>query len=121
MDRKKREEDLRKQAERRGPSRHSSRGHRRDQDAAAGDGAASQPQQTAAFRTDSPPIPTLRGQPPPPATETETRVEDTGTRPASPGVVDQLQNMRQSLDRRRESLQYEDEKLGETWNGLAEL
>ena len=120
MDRKKREEDLRKQAERRGPSRHSSRGHRRERDQEAGDGA-SQPQQTAAFRTDSPPIPTLRGQPPPPATETETTVEDTGTRPASPGVVDQLQNMRQSLDRRRESLQYEDEKLGETWNGLAEL
>merc|ERR1719422_1674152 len=117
MDRKKKEEDLRKQMERRGPSRHSNRGHRRDR---GQDGDGAQPQQSPNFRTDSPPIPTLRGQPPPPP-ETETRVDETGTRPASPGVVDQLQNMRQSLERRRESLQYEDEKLGETWNGLAEL
>ena len=117
MDQKKREEDLRKQMERRGQSRHSSRGHRRDR---GPDGDGAQPQQSPNFRTDSPPIPTLRGQPPPPS-ETETRVDETGTRPVSPGVVDQLQNMRQSLERRRESLQYEDEKLGETWNGLAEL
>ena len=53
--------------------------------------------------------------------EASAAAEDSGTRPASPGVVDQLASMRHNLDRRRESLQLEDEKLGEEWSGLAEL
>ena len=71
-------------------------------------------------RSDSPPIPTMRGQAGGQG-EGVSRVEDTGTRPASPGVVGQLQNMRENIDRRRESLQQEEEQFGETWNGLAEL
>ena len=47
--------------------------------------------------------------------------EQSGTRPASPSVVGQLQNLRQNLERRKESLQYEEDNLGETWQGLAEL
>ena len=65
----------------------------------------------------------MRGQPQETGgrAETSAAAEVTGTRPASPGVVDQLASMRHNLDRRRESLQLEDEKLGEEWSGLAEL
>ena len=168
MDRKKKEDDLRRQAERRGPSRHGSRGPSRsgrDLEPAPAPAPASY------GRSDSPPIPTLRSQPGAGAgagagDSSAQAVADSG---GSSEVVDQLQaqlstefrkistilregpcwligvkelsthksklyenfakfgcqlylqNMRQNLQRRRESLQYEEEKLGDTWSGLAEL
>ena len=78
MDRQKKEEDMRRHAEKRGVG---GRGY-------AGTSYTS-------VRADSPPIPTMRGQ----QREVETRVEDTGSRAASPGVLNQLNNMRQHIDR----------------------
>ena len=78
MDRQKKEEDTRRHAEKRGVG---GRGY-------AGTSYTS-------VRADSPPIPTMRGQ----QREVETRVEDTGSRAASPGVLNQLNNMRQHIDR----------------------
>ena len=130
MDRKKKEEDMRRHAEKRGdrgPSRQNSRARQRSGRESAGSAAPGTPQYYGlSYRSDSPPIPTMRGQATASQetggrTEAAAAVEDTGTRPASPGVVDQLASMRQNLERRRESLQYEDEKLGAEWNGLAEL
>jgi len=123
-DKKKREEEIKKHAERRGPSRQSAR-HQSGSN--GGHDGGHQPQYHGLnFRTDSPPIPTLRSQPQEggdKASDNAEAVADTGngTRPASASVINQLQNLRQNLDRRKESLQYEEEKLGETWNGLAEL
>ena len=121
MDRKKKEEDMRRLAEKRGggergPSRQStSRQRQRSGRESAGPVPATPQYYGLNYRSDSPPIPTMRGQ------EASAAAGDSGTRPPSPGVVDQLASMRHNLDRRRESLQYEDEKLGEEWNGLAEL
>ena len=58
MDRKKKEDDLRRQAERRGPSRHGSRGPSR-----SGRDPEPAPAPASYGRSDSPPIPTLRSQP----------------------------------------------------------
>ena len=125
-DREKKEEDMRRLAEKRGPSRQStSRQRQRSGRESTGPAPApATPQYYGlSYRSDSPPIPAMRG--PPQETggraETSAAAEVTGTRPASPGVVDQLASMRHNLDRRRESLQLEDEKLGEEWSGLAEL
>ena len=124
MDRKKKEEDMRRLAEKRGPSRQStSRQRQRSGRDSTGPAPATPQYYGLSYRSDSPPIPTMRGQPQETGgrEETSAAAEVTGTRPASPGVVDQLASMRHNLDRRRESLQLEDEKLGEEWSGLAEL
>ena len=104
MDQRKREEELRRSEKRRSVSRHSPR-----EDPPG-------PPAGGAVRSSSPPIPTMRGR----SEEVEVAGE-VGTRPASPGVVDSLQSMRENLERRRESLQYEEDRLGEEWRGLAEL
>ena len=124
MDKKKKEDDMRRLAEKRGPSRQStSRQRQRSGRESAGPAPATPQYYGLNYRSDSPPIPTMRGQGGQEAGDrAEAAAEDTGgTRAASPGVVDQLASMRHNLDRRRESLQYEDEKLGEEWSGLAEL
>ena len=122
MDRKKKEEDMRRLAEKRGPSRQStSRQRQRSGRDSAGPAPATSQYYGLNYRTDSPPIPTMRGQEAGARAEASAAAEDSGTRPTSPGVVDQLASMRHNLDRRRESLQYEDEKLGAEWSGLAEL
>ena len=118
MDSKKKEEDMRRLAEKRGGDRGPSRGPSRQSRGgreSAGPAPATPQYYGLNYRSDSPPIPTMRGQ------EASAAAGDTGTRPPSPGVVDQLASMRHNLDKRRESLQYEDEKLGAEWNGLAEL
>ena len=106
MDERKREEELRRSDKRRSVSRHSARE----------DPPAAPPPEVV--RGSSPPIPTMRGR-----GEAEVVAEESGGtgRPVSPGGVDTLQSMRQNLERRRQSLQYEEEKLGGEWTGLAEL
>ena len=84
MDRKKKEDDLRRQAERRGPSRHGSRGHSR-----SGRDPEPAPAPASYGRSDSPPIPTLRSQPGAgPGDSSAQAVADSG---GSSEVVDQLQ------------------------------
>ena len=84
MDRKKKEEDLRRQAERRGPSRHGSRGQSRS---GRDPEPAPAPAPASYGRSDSPPIPTLRSQPGAGDSSAQA-VEDSG---GSSEVVDQLQ------------------------------
>ena len=107
MDERKKQEEQRKTEKRRSVSRHS---YREEPPASAAPAPVLQ-------RSSSPPIPTMRGR----GEEAGQAGEVGGTRPASPGVVDSLHSLRQNIERRRESLQYEEEKLGDTWSGLAEL
>ena len=104
MDERKKQEEQRRNEKRRSVSRHSNR-----EEAA--------PPPPLLQRSSSPPIPTMRGR----GEEADQAGEVGGTRPPSPGVVETLQSMRQNMERRRESLQYEEERLGEEWSGLAEL
>ena len=86
------------------------------------------------FRTDSPPIPALRGQQqqqraqreettvdegvPRPGTRNLTRPGTTTITRDSPDVLDQLTTMREGLERKREEI---DEQQEGAWQGLAEL
>ena len=103
MDQRKREEELRKSEKRRSVSRQTNR-----EDVP--------PPSEVPVRSSSPPIPTMRGR----SEEVEV-AEEVGTRPASPGVAETLHSMRENIERRRESLQYEEDRLGGEWTGLAEL
>ena len=102
MDARKKEEELRRNEKRRSVSRHTTRDD-----------------PVPLERSSSPPIPTMRGK----AEEADQAGEVGGTRPASPGgdVVDSLASMRQNLERRRQSLQYQEDRLDGEWSGLAEL
>ena len=86
MDRKKKEDDLRRQAERRGPSRHGSRGHSR-----SGCDPEPAPAPTSYGRSDSPPIPTLRSQPGAGAGAGDSSAQAVADSGGSSEVVDQLQ------------------------------
>ena len=90
MDRKKKEDDLRRQAERRGPSRHGSRGPSRsgrDPEPAP----APAPAPASYGRSDSPPIPTLRSQPGAGAGAGDSSAQAVADSGGSSEVVDQLQ------------------------------
>ena len=63
------------------------------------------------FRSNSPPIPTIRNRSP------EKRVEKEEAGGEREEVVEQLSNMRQGLERRREELEQENG----VWDGLAEI
>ena len=104
MDEKKKQEEQRRNEKRRSLSRHSNR-------------EEPPPPPPHLQRSSSPPIPTMRGR----GEEADQAGEVGGTRPPSPGVVDTLHSLRQNIERRRESLQYEEERLGGEWSGLAEL
>ena len=84
MDRKKKEDDLRRQAERRGPSRHGSRGPSRS-------GRDPEPAPASYGRSDSPPIPTLRSQPGAGAGAGDSSAQAVADSGGSSEVVDQLQ------------------------------
>ena len=86
MDRKKKEDDLRRQAERRGPSRHGSRGHSR-----SGRDPEPAPAPASYGRSDSPPIPTLRSQPGAGAGAGDSSAQAVADSGGSSEVVDQLQ------------------------------
>jgi len=83
-----------------------------------------QPQGTN-FRSDSPPIPTMRSnqkEGSEPSTDKQaTGSSDQNAGSESPQVVEQLQTMRQGLERRQESLKGEDDFGAGGWDGLAEL
>ena len=108
MDERKKEEEQRRQEKRRSVSRHSPR-----------EEAPGPPPAPLLARSSSPPIPTMRGRGGEEASDQAGEVG--GTRPASPGVASTLASMRQQIERRRQSLQYEEERLGGEWSGLAEL
>ena len=105
MDERKKQDEQRRNEKRRSVSRHSHR--------------ESQSPPPLLQRSSSPPIPTMRGR----GEEADQAGEVGGTRPPSPGVVESLHSLRQNIQRRRESLQYqeEEERLGGEWTGLAEL
>lgn len=63
------------------------------------------------FRSDSPPIPTIRNRSP----EKRAEKEEVGGKEEE--VVEQLSHMRQGLERRREELEQENG----VWDGLAEI
>ena len=105
MDERKKQDEQRRNEKRRSVSRHSNREE------------PPVPTPPLLQRSSSPPIPTMRGR----GEEADQAGEVGGTRPPSPGVVDTLQSMRQNIERRRESLQYEEDRLGGEWSGLAEL
>merc|ERR1711874_475759 len=86
------------------------------------------------FRTDSPPIPALRGQQQQRAQREETNIDEGGPRPGtrnmtrpgttttitrdSPDVLDQLTTMREGLERKKGEIEEQQEGA---WQGLAEL
>ena len=92
----KREAAERRLAEKRGGSEPRSRSPKDDDD--------SPPPSGINFRSNSPPIPTIRNRSPEKAVEKEE-------------VVEQLSHMRQGLERRREEMEQENG----VWDGLAEI
>ena len=125
MDMKKREADEKRQAEKRASHSHRPRSRKPSAEPV-------EPPQGLNFRSDSPPIPTMRSNPKggPENHGKENVKEDVEpradlskqiSRSGSPQVVDQLQTMRQGLERRQESLKGEDDFGAGGWDGLAEL
>lgn len=117
MDQKKKEADEKRQSERKGSHRPRSRKPSAE--------PAEQPQGLN-FRSDSPPIPTMRSNQGPGnaknVEDQETSISKQNSRTGSPRVVvEQLQTMRQGLEKRQESLKGEDDFEAGGWDGLAEL
>ena len=101
----KREAAERRLAEKRGGSEPRSRSPKRDED--------SPPPSGINFRSNSPPIPTIRNRSP---EKRALEKEEVGGK-GGEEVVEQLSHMRQGLERKREELEQENG----VWDGLAEI
>ena len=115
MDRKKKEDDEKRFSAKR--KHHRSRSRRPSAE------PVEQPQGLN-FRSDSPPIPTMRSNQ---TEESQNKVEANAATAIgelesdNSQVVEQLQSLRKGLEKRQESLRGEDDPGAGGWDGLAEL